>query len=63
MEKINNNYQLSKTLRFELKPIGKTLELMIIDKIKRSDDLKKIDLKISNKEWLHFAQNKPYLNE
>jgi CRISPR-associated protein Cpf1 len=43
MEKINNNYQLSKTLRFELKPIGKTLELMIIDKIKRSDDLKKID--------------------
>ncbi|MBR0333938.1 MAG: type V CRISPR-associated protein Cas12a/Cpf1 [Bacteroidales bacterium] len=37
--------------------------LMIIDKIKRSDDLKKIDLKISNKEWLHFAQNKPYLSE
>ena len=37
--------------------------LMIIDKIKRSDDLKKIDLKISNKEWLQFAQNKPFLSE
>ncbi len=37
--------------------------LVIIDKIKRSDDLKKIDLKISNKEWLQFAQNKPYLND
>ncbi len=35
--------------------------LMIIDKIKKSKDIKKIDLKISNKEWLSFAQNKPYL--
>lgn len=30
--------------------------LMIIDKIKRSEDLKKIDFKITNKEWLAFAQ-------
>lgn len=37
--------------------------LMIIDKIKKSEDLKKIDLKISNKEWLSFAQNKPYLKD
>ena len=35
--------------------------LMIIDKIKKSDNLNKIDLTISNKEWLVFAQNKPYL--
>lgn len=37
--------------------------LMIIDKIKKSKDIKKIDLKISNKEWLSFAQNKPYLKD
>ena len=35
--------------------------LMIIDKINKSDNLNKIDLTISNKEWLVFAQNKPYL--
>lgn len=32
--------------------------LMIIDKIKRSEDLKKIDFKITNKEWLAFAQKR-----
>lgn len=37
--------------------------LMIIDKIKKSDNLNKIDLTISNKEWLVFAQNKPYLKD
>lgn len=37
--------------------------LMIIDKIKHSEDMKKIDLKVSNKEWLNFAQNKPYLKD
>lgn len=37
--------------------------LMIIDRIKKSEDLKKIDLKISNKEWLKFAQDKPYLKD
>lgn len=37
--------------------------LMIIDKIKKSDNLNKINLTISNKEWLVFAQNKPYLKD
>lgn len=37
--------------------------LWIIRKIKASNDLKKLNLSISNKEWLQFAQNKPYLND
>lgn len=37
--------------------------LWIVRKIKSSNDLKKINLAISNKEWLQFAQNKPYLND
>ncbi len=36
--------------------------LMIIHKIK-ADETGKPNLAISNKEWLKFAQNKPYLNE
>ena len=35
--------------------------LWVINQIKQTDDLKKLKLVISNKEWLHFAQNKPYL--
>ena len=35
--------------------------LMIVDKIKNADDLKKVKFAISNKEWLNFAQMKPYL--
>lgn len=30
--------------------------LMLVQKIKNADDMKKIDLKITNKEWLRFAQ-------
>lgn len=30
--------------------------LMMIEKIKNAEDMKKIDLKITNKEWLQFAQ-------
>lgn len=30
--------------------------LMIIEKIKDADDLRKIDMKITNKEWLQFVQ-------
>lgn len=37
--------------------------LWIIEQIKKTDNLAKLKLTISNKEWLHFAQNKPYLNE
>jgi CRISPR-associated protein Cpf1 len=37
--------------------------LWIIQKIKESDNLKKLKLAITNKEWLQFAQNKPYLND
>lgn len=37
--------------------------LWIVHQIKASDDLKNVKLAISNKEWLQFAQNKPYLND
>ncbi len=37
--------------------------LWIVRQIKASDDLKNLKLAISNKEWLQFAQNKPYLND
>ena len=37
--------------------------LWIVRQIKASDDLSKLKLAISNKEWLQFAQNKPYLND
>ncbi len=37
--------------------------LWIMEQIKKTDNLAKLKLTISNKEWLHFAQNKPYLNE
>lgn len=30
--------------------------LMLVQKIKNADDMKKIDFKITNKEWLRFAQ-------
>lgn len=30
--------------------------LMVIEKIKNASDMKKVDLKITNKEWLQFAQ-------
>lgn len=36
--------------------------LWIARKIKASGDLKEIKLAISNKEWLQFAQGKPYLD-
>lgn len=37
--------------------------LWIIRQIKMTNDLQNIKLAISNKEWLYFAQTKPYLNE
>ena len=37
--------------------------LWIVRQIKASDDLRNLRLTISNKEWLQFAQNKPYLND
>ena len=37
--------------------------LWIVRQIKVSDDLRNLKLAISNKEWLQFAQNKPYLND
>lgn len=37
--------------------------LWIVRQIKASDDLQNLKLAISNKEWLQFAQNKPYLND
>lgn len=37
--------------------------LFIIKRIKETpdDELKKVDLSISNKDWLNFIQNKEYL--
>lgn len=37
--------------------------LWMVRQIKAADDLKKVKLAISNKEWLLFAQEKPYQNE
>ena len=37
--------------------------LWVIEQINKTDDLKKIKLAISNKEWLRFAQDKEYLNK
>lgn len=37
--------------------------LWIVRQIKASDDLQNMKLAISNKEWLQFAQDKPYLND
>lgn len=36
--------------------------LWIVRQIKDAEDLSNLKLVISNKEWLQFAQNKPYLN-
>lgn len=37
--------------------------LWVIRQIQQTDDLSKLKLAISNKEWLRFAQEKPYLND
>ena len=37
--------------------------LMLIDQIKKSNDLKKVKFNITNKSWLDFAQKKPYFDE
>ena len=37
--------------------------LWVVRQIKAANDLKKLKLAISNKEWLQFAQTKPYLND
>lgn len=57
-----NKYQLSKTLRFELKPIGKTLELiekkgLITEDETRSEDYKRAKELIDeyHKEFIHQA--------
>lgn len=34
--------------------------LWALEQIKNADDLKKVKLAITNKEWLQFVQNKPY---
>lgn len=37
--------------------------LWAINQIRSSKDLKKVNLAITNKDWLRFAQEKPYLND
>ncbi len=37
--------------------------LMLIDQIKQSDDVASLKFDISNKNWLKFAQEKPYLDD
>lgn len=37
--------------------------LWMIRQIRNADNLKKINLAISNKEWLKFVQERPYLND
>ena len=36
--------------------------LWVIEQIKKAEDVRKITLAITNKEWLQFAQQKPYNN-
>ena len=57
-----NKYQLSKTLRFELKPIGKTLEFieqkgLIVEDEARAEDYKRVKELIDkyHKEFIHQA--------
>jgi hypothetical protein len=35
----------------------------VIRQIKQSSSMKELKLAISNKEWLRFAQEKPYLED
>lgn len=35
--------------------------LWVVDQIKKTEDLKKLRLAITNKEWLQYAQTRPYL--
>lgn len=37
--------------------------LWVVEQIKKAEDLSKLKLAISNKEWLQFAQTKPYLDD
>lgn len=37
--------------------------LMLIEQIKKATDLKDLKFDITNKSWLNFAQQKPYLND
>ena len=37
--------------------------LWVVRQIKCADDIDNIKLAVSNKEWLSFAQEKPYLND
>lgn len=37
--------------------------LWVIEQIRQCDDYKKLKLAISNKEWLGYVQDKPYLND
>ena len=37
--------------------------LMLIDQIKQSDDVTRLKFDLSNKNWLKFAQEKPYLDD
>lgn len=37
--------------------------LFLVRKIKSASDLKDLNLTVTNKEWLNFVQEKPYLNE
>lgn len=37
--------------------------LWVVRQLKQADNLKKVKLSISNKEWLQFAQDQPYLKD
>lgn len=37
--------------------------LMMVRQLRQSDDLKNVKFDLSNKSWLNFAQQKPYLDE
>lgn len=37
--------------------------LMMVDQIRKAEDLKSLKFDLSNKSWLNFAQQKPYLHD
>jgi len=61
LQKFTNLYQLSKTLRFELKPQGKTLENIVNNRLLEKDEKRADGYKILKKVIDEF--HKYFINE
>lgn len=60
-EKFTNQYQLSKTLRFELKPIGETLNHVNLKMLLEQDEIRALEYKIIKK--IIDEYHKDFMNE